>query len=120
MATRRLQSPDLRLPSQHCQRDVPVVVGHAVRQTEAVELDVAADWVDHACSQHHHQSTVGPQLGPSMGRVELCCIGLGWVELSSNIATFTDRISAGGNAIASVRLSVHPFVSSLFWQPTDR
>ena len=32
----------------------------------------------------------------------------------------TERISVGGNAIASVRLSVRPFVSTLSPEPTDR
>ena len=33
---------------------------------------------------------------------------------------FTDRISVGGNAIASVHLSIRPCVSTLSLEPTDR
>ena len=33
---------------------------------------------------------------------------------------FTDRISKEGNAIASICLSVRPFVSTLSSEPTDR
>ena len=35
-------------------------------------------------------------------------------------AVFTDHVSEGGNAVASVRLSIRQFVFTLFSEPTDR